>query len=217
MRTRRTVLVAVLVGLGAVLHAVEGLLSLPTVVPGAKLGLANVATLLALELVGPGAAVTVAVLRPVFGGVVSGGLLSTGFFLGFSGAVASALVMAGLWRLAGPGALRGAPQVPAGERSPAAVEGVSGDRLSLVGVSLAGGVAHNLGQLAAAVVYVGPAAAAAYVGPLAVAGLVSGYIVGRLASAAARAAAVRTVFRQMTDRPLVAVTGRGGTDRCSEP
>jgi heptaprenyl diphosphate synthase len=173
--------------------------------------LANAATLLALELAGPGAAVTVAVLRPVFGGVVSGGLLSTGFFLGLSGAVVSALVMAGLWRLAGPGV----PPVSAAGRSPATGGGGSGDRLSLVGVSLAGGVAHNLGQLAAAVVYVGPAAAVAYVGPLTVAGLVSGYIVGRLASVAARAAAVRTVFRQMADRPLVAVTGRGGTDRCS--
>jgi len=215
VRARRTVLVAVLVGLGAVLHAVEALLPLPTVVPGAKLGLANAATLLALELAGPGAAVTVAVLRPVFGGVVSGGLLSTGFFLGLSGAVVSALVMAGLWRLAGPGARRGALRVPAEGGDSAAVGAGSGDRLSLVGISLAGGVAHNLGQLAAAVVYVGAAAAVTYVGPLTVAGLVSGYIVGRLASAAAGAAAVRTVFRQMAERPLVAVTGKGGTDRCS--
>lgn len=158
MGARRAVFTAALVGLGALLHLVEGLVQYPAVVPGAKLGLANLATLVALELGGPGAALVVAVTRPVVAGLAGGTLLSLTFILSLSGAVASALVMTALrW-----GCLR--------------YDG----GISLVGVSLAGGVAHNLGQLASASLFIGPAPALGYAGPLVIAGLVSGYLVGRL-------------------------------------
>jgi heptaprenyl diphosphate synthase len=161
-----------LAGLGAVLHVVEGLIPVPVVVPGAKLGLANAATLVALDLVGPAAALAVAVVRPFLGALAGGGLLSVGFVLSLAGAVVSGLVMVGL-RAAVPSA------------------GPGSGGLSLTGVSLAGGVAHNLGQLGAASAYVGPAAAVAYLGPLILAGLASGYVVGRLAGVLTGSAAVR--------------------------
>lgn len=156
MGARRAVFTAALVGLGALLHLVEGLVQYPAVVPGAKLGLANLATLVALELGGPSAALVVAVTRPVVAGLAGGTLLSLTFVLSLSGAMASALVMTALRR--------------SGRRS----------GLSLVGVSLTGGVAHNLGQLASSALFIGPAAALGYVGPLVIAGLFSGYLVGRL-------------------------------------
>lgn len=153
---RRAALVGILVACGAALHGFETLVPLPVPVPGAKVGLANLTTLLGLALAGPGVAVTVAVLRVLLVGLVSGTMLSVGFALSAAGAVASSLTMSLLW-LAGRGAF------------------------SLVGVSLVGGVAHNLGQLGVATVYVGKAAATAYVAPLVLAGLVAGYLVGRLA------------------------------------
>jgi heptaprenyl diphosphate synthase len=161
-----------LVGLGAVLHVLEGIVPIPVTVPGAKLGLANAATLLGLAVGGPAVAMAVAVVRPVLGGFVGGGFGSAGFVLSVAGSLAGALAMCGLWRLG---------------RSDGAARG----RLSLTGVSLAGGVAHNLGQLTVATRYVGTAAALAYLGPLMLAGLVAGYLVGRLATAIAASPLVR--------------------------
>jgi len=179
MKTRRVLLVAALVAGGAVLHTLESLVPLPLPIPGAKLGLANLVTLIGLDLAGPGVAVAVAVSRPVVGGLAGGGLLSLGFALALSGAVTSALAMTALWSLSRRATGR--------------------FRLTLVGLSLTGGVAHNLGQLAVASFYVGPVTAAGYVGPLVVAGLGAGYVVGRLAGLVCRvgsAGARRDAFRQ---------------------
>ena len=174
---RRLVLAGILTGLGAVLHVLESVVPIPLVLPGAKLGLANAATLLALALDGPATALAVAVARPLFGGLVGGGFGSIGFWLSLAGSVAGGLAMTALWALARRGG------------------GTGG--LSLVGVSLAGGVAHNLGQLALAARYVGVVAAVSYLGPLLLAGLVAGYLVGRLASLVANASAVRETFARL--------------------
>jgi len=179
MKTRRVLLVAALVAGGAVLHALESLVPLPLPIPGAKLGLANLVTLIALDLAGPEVAVAVAVSRPVVGGLAGGGLLSLGFALALSGAVMSVLVMTALWSLS--------------RRTTGRF------RLTLVGLSLAGGVAHNLGQLSVASFYVGPVAAAAYVAPLVVAGLGAGYVVGRVAGPLCRVGSAglpRDAFRR---------------------
>lgn len=86
--------------------------------PGAKLGLANLATLIALELDGLGAAVTVSILRVILAGFFSGTLGAFWFSLG--GALLSLVGMA------------------IGRRLPG---------VSLVGVSMVGAVCHNAGQL----------------------------------------------------------------------
>lgn len=173
MASRQVVFIAALVALGAMLHMVEGLVQYPTPVPGAKLGLANAATLIALELGGPLPALIVAIARPVVAGLAGGTLLSLSFVLSVCGAVTSALVMAGLRRVNRP----------------------MGRGYGLVGISLAGGVAHNLGQLAAASLFVGPVTALVYAGPLAIAGLVSGYLVGRLSSSVVQRAALTLAWR----------------------
>jgi heptaprenyl diphosphate synthase len=112
-----------LLALGIALHLVEGLLLGPLPVPGAKLGLANIATLLALLAYGLRWALLLGVLRVAVGSLLGGTFLSLGFLLAFAGAVVSALVMASGRRL-------------------------GGDRLGPVGVSVLGAVSHNLTQLA---------------------------------------------------------------------
>ena len=114
---------AMLLALGIVLHVLEGAFLPPLPVPGAKMGLANIVTLLALLAYGWRWGLLVGVLRVMLGTLLSGTFLSLGFMLALSGAVCSALVMA------------------AGQR-------LLGERLGAVGLSVLGAVSHNLAQLA---------------------------------------------------------------------
>ncbi|HHY92926.1 MAG TPA: Gx transporter family protein [Firmicutes bacterium] len=121
-QTRRLLHLSLLVAGGTALHVFEGLLPALSALPGAKLGLANLVTLLALALYGPGATGWVVSLRVLLGSLLSGTLLTTTFFLSLAGAVGSTLVMILAFRFG-----RGT--------------------LSLLGISVLGAVAHNLSQL----------------------------------------------------------------------
>lgn len=114
---------AMLLALGIVLHLSEGAFLEPLPVPGAKMGLANIVTLVALLAYGWRWGLTVGVSRVLLASLVSGTFLSLGFALALSGAVASCLVMAGAGRLFGA-------------------------RLGVVGRSVLGALTHNLAQLA---------------------------------------------------------------------
>ncbi|SDF21104.1 Gx transporter family protein [Sporolituus thermophilus] len=132
MHTRRMVLIALLTAVAGVLHAVEGWLPLPVAVPGAKLGLANIVSLVVLELFGWRAALLVGLLRVLLGTLLGGALLGPAFAMALSGAVVSTVVMAAaLPRLCPP--------------------------FSLVGISVMGAAVHNIAQmLIAAIVVASP-------------------------------------------------------------
>jgi len=117
------VLVALLVASAAVLQVAESFIPYP--VPGVRIGLANMVTLIALVRLGRGEAVRISLLRTVIGSVVLGTFLSPTFILSFSGALASALAMAGLDFVS--------------EKTPL--------RFSLIGISVAGSVSHILAQV----------------------------------------------------------------------
>ncbi|MCR4399176.1 MAG: Gx transporter family protein [Firmicutes bacterium] len=120
---------SVLLALAVALHAVEALIPVPYLFPGAKLGLANIVALHVIYTYGAGAALAVTGLRALLGSIMSGTFLGTGFALSVSGGLSSTAVMGLLGRSArGPGR----------------------DSLSPVGVSVAGAVTHNVTQLAVA-------------------------------------------------------------------
>jgi heptaprenyl diphosphate synthase len=121
--TRRVTNLALLVSVGLVLSIIESTFPPLLPVPGAKLGLANVATVIALYLFGAGMALEVTILRALIGGLLRGSVV--GLFLSFSGGVVSCLVMIAIWAL---------------------FEGT----FSVIGVSVAGAVTHNVVQLLAA-------------------------------------------------------------------
>lgn len=122
--TRRLVFLSMLVAMGTALHVVEGMLALPVPLPGVKLGLANIVTVLAIYLYGLRDGLTVALMRVLLGSLLGGVFLAPGFLLGATGAVCSTLVMALLLKRT--------------------------SCFSMIGISMAGAVAHNLGQLLAA-------------------------------------------------------------------
>jgi heptaprenyl diphosphate synthase len=88
-----------LVAIGIVLHLVETVIPLPVQVPGVKLGLANVVTLVAFYGIGHRDAFAVAALRIFFGSVLSGTLLAPAFFLSAGGALFAFVVMLAMDRL----------------------------------------------------------------------------------------------------------------------
>lgn len=169
-RTFRTVFLALLVGLAMALHAVEALLPVPHVAPGAKLGLANIVALYAVTTLGLGPALSVSVLRTFLGSLVSGTFLTLAHFLSFSGATASTVVM---WLVHRAG--RG--------------------RVSIVGVSIVGAAVHNVTQLGVVAALLRQLGVLVFLPHLLVLAIPTGIFIGlvtsRLRAAAQRALAGR--------------------------
>ena len=123
LKPRRLTVIPMLAAAGAVIFVFESLIPQPF--PWAKLGLSNIAVLLALYFFGFREALTVCCLRVVLGGLFTGGLLSPSFVFAITGGVSAAAAM---WL----------------------VRASFNDKLSPAGVSIAGAAAHNIGQIAAA-------------------------------------------------------------------
>src|SRR6056297_1970877 len=120
MSTRKIVIIALLVGLGLVLHLVENMLPLSFIIPGAKLGLANIANLLGLIIFGFTAGLEILLLRIFLGSILAGTFLTINFYLSLSGGILGYLVMAAFFYQ-------------------------YRDKFSIIGVSLGGAVFHNIG------------------------------------------------------------------------
>jgi heptaprenyl diphosphate synthase len=157
--TARLARLGLLMALAGVVQAIESLV--PTPVPWFRIGLGNAVVLACLHHWGLQEGAWVALGKVVLGGLVTGRLLSPGFFLSLGGTVSSTAVMAL--------ALRGAPP------------------LGFVGVSVLGAEAHALAQLglASTLLLRTPAlwSLAPLLGTLA---LVSGCVTGVVASRVAR-------------------------------
>jgi len=150
--TRDLVAAGLLVAMGAVLGLVESAIVPPLPVPGVRLGLANIAVVLALSLLGPGRAFVVSIGRVLIVGIAAGTLGGPGGILALSGAVAAWCAMAALSRTRGS--------------------------VSVIGISVAGAAAHVGGQLAAACAVTGSAAPLMFA-PLSLAlGLACGLAIG---------------------------------------
>ncbi|WP_258359882.1 Gx transporter family protein [Moorella sulfitireducens (nom. illeg.)] len=151
--------VAILVAIGATLHSLETFLP-PPALPGAKLGLANLATILALSGINYQAGLTVAALRVFLGSLLSGTIFGYTFYLSLAGACTSALVMGFLLLFL--------------------LQHKSRAMFFLLGVS--GAASHNLGQLAVAYLLVGKAVLV-YLPYLLLFALFTGLFTGGLAGA----------------------------------
>lgn len=157
---------AALVAAACVLQVAESLIPHP--VPGVRLGLANIITLITLAEGGLGAAMEVALLRTVVASLALGSFLTPGFILSFCSAAASTLVMWALWRFSA--------------RFPAAGFG-------LPGISVAGAAAHALVQLLLAYLLLVRHPGVFYFAPwLAVSAVVTGWLNALVAAEVIRSA-----------------------------
>lgn len=151
-RIKRITLLALFTSVALLLSYVEILIGpLFTGVPGIKMGLPNIAILLVLYRIGTKEAIAVSFIRIVISSILFGNI--TMFWYSVAGAALSLAVMILLKKL---------------------------DILSSVGVSVAGALAHNVGQIIVAMILMQTSQIGYYLIVLSITGTVSGIFVGLL-------------------------------------
>lgn len=149
MNTKKTAQIGMLVAVAFVLGYVESLLPISFGVPGIKLGLSNIVVLLCLYEGTVKEAFGIAIVRIVLSGFTFGSLSTMMYSL--AGGMLSFLVMFLLKK---------------------------SNRFSIYGVSVAGGVSHNIGQILVAVCVLQTGLIMYYLPFLLVAGSIAGICIG---------------------------------------
>ena len=152
MHGRKVAIFGVFTALALIFSYVELLIPINFGIPGAKLGLANLMTVLVLYKMGIKEALALSMTRIILSGFMFGNLF--GILYSLSGGLLSFLVMVLLKK---------------------------SDRFSVAGVSIGGGAAHNIGQLLVAMVVVQTYHVVYYLPVLLLAGEVTGLLIGLVA------------------------------------
>ena len=166
----------VFVALALIFSYVETMIPFQIGIPGVKLGLANLIVVIALYKTDVKEALLLSVTRVVLSGFIFGNLASILYSL--AGGLLSLAVMALLKKYVD---------------------------LSIIGVSVAGGVFHNIGQLVVAAIVVETYSVTGYLPVLLVAGLITGFVIGTVATEMIRR--LRNI-----DLRLKSIWNRRGTD-----
>ena len=140
---------SLLVALAMVLSWLESMIPLPVAIPGVKLGLTNLVVIFALYRMSLWDAACISMIRVVLVAMTFGNAYSLAY--SFVGAVLSLTVMALLKQ---------------------------SERFSVVGVSIAGGITHNMGQIFAAIAVLKTARIAWYLPALMISGTLAGIVIG---------------------------------------
>lgn len=143
---------AMLTALSMIFAYIETLIPFSFGIPGIKLGLANLVVLTGLYFMPAGWVFTVLVLKVTLVSFMFGNLSM--LIYSMAGGIVSFLVMLAVQKRKG---------------------------FSIIGVSIAGGVSHNLGQLAVAVFAVQSIAPLSYMPVLMIAGAAAGTVIGMVA------------------------------------
>lgn len=153
LRTERVAIGAVFTTLALILSYVESMIPVFFPVPGMKLGLTNLLIVFALYFWDGKQAFIINVMRILLVTFLFGSPSTLIFSL--SGCVLSFIVMMIMKKM---------------------------EKFSIVGVSMAGGVFHNVGQLAAAIAVVSNTKLIYYLPPLMISGVITGFLIGILSS-----------------------------------
>lgn len=153
MKNQRIAFCGIFTALAMIFSWVEMSFPISVGIPGIKLGLANGCIIVILYFFGWREAFLVNLLRISLTGLLFGNF--TSFLFGFTGGMLSLAVMAGLKQTG---------------------------YFSITAVSIAGGVVHNIGQIAVAVLLMENSAIAYYLPVLLIAGVTTGAVVGFLGS-----------------------------------
>lgn len=148
-KTKKTALYGVLAALALILGYIETLIPAFVAIPGMKIGLTNIVVLFSLYAVSERAAIVINLVRIIILAMLFGSPLS--FVFSLVGGCLSTAVMIILKK---------------------------SDRFGIVGVSTAGGVTHNIGQIIVAMFVMNTRAIALYLPVLWITGIFSGMLVG---------------------------------------
>lgn len=150
---KRVARAGIFIALALIFSYVESLIPFNFGVPGIKLGLANIVIVTGLYMMKLPDICIISLLRVVISGLLFGSLLSLAYSL--AGAVLSLAVMFTLKKCG---------------------------QFSVIGISMAGGVFHNVGQILMAVLLTGIPAVVYYLPVLTGVGLLTGFLLGIAAS-----------------------------------
>ena len=151
--SKKVARMGVFIALAMIFSYIEVLIPFNFGIPGVKLGIPNIVTVTSLYLFSTGEAFGISVIRIVLMGILFGNGMSLLYSL--AGGLLSFLAM---WI------------------------GKKINWFSIMGVSMAGGVFHNVGQILAVMLVMKNTMFVAYLPVLLVAGLVTGYLIGFLAN-----------------------------------
>ena len=149
MDSKKIARYALLVALAIVLSWLESLVPLSVAVPGVKLGLTNLVVIFALYRMSAGDALAISLVRVLLVSFTFGNAYAFAYSL--AGALLSFVVMWGLKRIG---------------------------TFSTIGVSVAGGVGHNLGQILIAAIVLENSGIFYYFPALLISGTVAGVCIG---------------------------------------
>lgn len=147
-KAKKIALYGMMVALAFAFSYLESLIPFNFGIPGIKLGLANIVVVVALYTMKSGEAFTIAIFRIILAGLTFGSVYSLLYSL--CGGILSFIVM----------------------------YFVKKTKLSIIGVSMLGGVCHNIGQLIVAAIVMQTARIVYYIPVLLIAGLVTGFLMG---------------------------------------
>ena len=137
------------IALAMIMSYIEALVPLSFAVPGIKMGLANIVIIFVLYKIGTKEAILVSLIRVILVSLLFSNIMAMAY--SFAGAVLSLSVM---WVLK------------------------KTDKFSVVGVSIAGGIMHNVGQIIMAVILLGTEQIALYLPVLIITGTATGVVIG---------------------------------------
>lgn len=151
MKSKKIALYGLFIALAFIFSYIESLIPIPFPVPGIKLGLANLVVIIAIYGIGVKEAFVLSMVR----------ILLVGFtfrdpstlIFSFAGGLLSWLAMVIFKKL---------------------------KLFSMVGVSIIGGIAHNIGQIIVAIMYVNNTSLVYYLPILMISGVISGTLIGVL-------------------------------------
>jgi len=150
--SRKVAFYGIFAAMAVLMGYIEFILPSPVPIPGVKLGLANVIVLIAMYFIGNKAALSVSVIRVIISSLLFGGF--SGFLYSIAGALVSFAVMSLIKKLKYAG---------------------------ITGVSILGGVTHNIAQIVVASLVLQTPGLMYYVPMLLVSGVVTGVIIGIVA------------------------------------
>ena len=149
---KKTAYLGVMLALALICSYVEVLVPVPVGIPGIKLGLANIVIVFAMYSIGFKEALVLSIMRVTISGFMFGNVVAIVYSL--AGGLLSLLIMYALKRT---------------------------DKLCCISVSIAGGIAHNIGQIIIATILVDNYYVLYYVPVLMIAGFLTGACIGVVA------------------------------------
>jgi len=152
MNTKKIAKLSMLLSISVVLGLLESLIPIFSgVIPGIKLGLANIVIVYAIYKFSFKDALYISILRVILIGLLRTGLFSITFFFSLSGAIISLVVMYLVKKYT---------------------------KLSIVGVSIVGAIFHSIGQIIIAIIFLNNINIIYYLPILLISSVITGIIVG---------------------------------------